>query len=172
MAITGFDLNSFKTNFKGGARAYLFIYQPTMPEENQEAKYLVRATSLPETTIEEILVNWQGADFKMAGKQTFTDWTITFNGDKLYKLRKQFEAWMESINTIGDQINYGVPADYFSDQTLQLLDYDGTVIDSLTLYDAWPKSVGAITLDYSSQDIAQFDVTFTYQYHKFVGGGE
>lgn len=169
MAITGFDLNSFKTNFKGGARSYLFIYQPNLPEDNQEAKYLVKSTTLPETTVEEIIVNWQGADFKMAGKQTFADWTITFNGDKLYKLRKQFETWMKSIMDVDNEIKYGEPTDYFSDQTLQLLDYDGSEIDSLTLYDAWPKTVGAVTLDYSSQEVAQFDVTFTYQYHKFTG---
>ena len=173
MATTGFNLESFKGGFKGGARAYLFMYEPNLVEgAYADGKFLVKSTSLPETSIEEITVNWQGADFKMSGKQTFADWTISFNSDKAYALRKEFEKWMELIQNTGDSdISYGSPEDYFANQTLMLLDYEGNQIDTLTLYDAWPKSVGAVTLDYSSQDISQFDVTFTYQYHKF-GGGE
>jgi len=170
MAITGFDLNAFKSNFQGGARAYLFMYAPNTPTTVDSYKYLVRSTSLPETTLEEIMVNWQGLDYKMSGKQTFTDWTITFNVDKTYNLRKDFEDWIGLAHQIADVHKYGSPSEYMRDQTLILLDYDGSEISQFTLVDAWPKSVGPVTLDYSSQDLAQFDVTFTYQYHKFVKG--
>jgi hypothetical protein len=39
-------------------------------------------------------------------------------------------------------------------------------IMTYNLIKAWPSSVGELALDYGSQDVATFDVTFAYQYHK------
>jgi len=164
-----FDLESFRSQFQGGARAYLFLYKPNIPTSTIDAKFLVRASILPGTTIEEILVNWQGQDFKMAGKKTFTDWTITFNVDKESKLRKDFEDWSDKIHKIrSDENLFGVTTDYFATQSLSMLDYDGSEILEIKLVDAWPKEIAAITLDYSTMDVAQFDVTFTYQFHEIT----
>ena len=70
MAITGFDLESFKANFEGGARQYLFMMRPMFPLNfgitTERSQYLVRATNLPGITLDPIIVNWQGYDFKMA----------------------------------------------------------------------------------------------------------
>ena len=54
-------------------------------------------------------------------------------------------------------------------QNLWMLNYDGSehILD-IELVDAWPKSVSAITLDYSAMDVAQFDVTFGYLYHRIT----
>jgi hypothetical protein len=30
---------------------------------------------------------------------------------------------------------------------------------------AWPQEVGAVSLDYATNDLATFDVNFSYQYH-------
>jgi len=177
--MAGFDINSFKSNFSGGARAYLFMWTPEFPTaistvmESAKVPYLVRATSLPEDSVEEIIVNWQGADFKMAGKRTFTDWTITLNTDKKALIRQDFNSWIQLIHQIDESAThlYGTPGDggstanYFTTQILQMLDYDGVPINTLKLVGTWLKSVSPITLDYSSMDIAQFDITFTYQYH-------
>jgi hypothetical protein len=168
----GFNLEAFKTAFKGGARAYLFSWVPSFPSGvtgYKDAAYLVRSTSLPEDTVEEILVNWQGADFKMAGKRTFSDWTITLNCDRNSEVRQSFEDWVKLIHDVGGSNNYGEPSydGYFTTQTLQMLGYSGEPINTMKLEGAWLKSIGAITLDYSSMDVAQFDITFTYQYHTF-----
>jgi hypothetical protein len=45
------------------------------------------------------------------------------------------------------------------------LDLNGDKLLNVKLINAWPKSIGAITLDYSATDIAQFDVTFSYNQH-------
>jgi hypothetical protein len=176
-----FDLEGFKTGFEGGARGYLFMYEPnaSSPLGNQNRKYLVRATSMPETSEEEIIVNWQGMDFKMSGKKTFNDWTVTFNTDYNALIRIEFEKWSNFVHLTmkgGKYTNiYGKPIDYMFDQKLSMLGYEGERILDVHLIDAWPKSVGAITLDYSAQDVAQFDVTFSYQSHEIdkdiIGGG-
>ena len=167
----GFNLESFKANFTGGARSYLFYYLPRFPGgiaiggmNEEKVTYLVRATSLPENTLEEGMVQWQGFDFKFATKHTYTDFTVTFNVDRKAQIRALFEAWINKIHN--PETNVFAPlAEYLIDQRIQLLDYDGTAIQTYTLYNTWVKTVGPVTLDYSATDVAQFDVTFTYSHH-------
>jgi len=187
-ALTEISIDSFKSNFYGGARAYLFEYVPMFPinlyatgsEQSKSSAYLVKSTTFPEDSVEEIIVNWQGADFKMAGKRTFSDWTISFNVDRNSKLRETFDLWMSNMHSFKAKVDnietagsmrYGNLNEYMITQELSMLDWDGsTVIGSVKMYYAWPKSVGAITLDYSSMEIASFDVTFAYQYHIIESG--
>ena len=167
MAIQGFDLESFTASFDGGARSYLFLYAPNIPGASADVKYLVRASSFPETTLEEIMANWQGQDMKFAAKKTFTDWTLTFNVDLEAQIRQYFEDWTNMIHhTLKETNKFYKPSEYYRDQVLSLLDLNGDFLLDIKLINAWPKSIGAITLDYSSTDVAQFDVTFGYNQHE------
>jgi hypothetical protein len=166
-----FDIESYKSNFRDGARANLFYFLPMIPGDciegdmtNGRTSYLVRSTSLPASTIEEINLNWQGFDFFVGGKHTFSDFTVTFNLDDKGLLRLCFENW---INKIHDPVTneYGTIAFYMFPQRLQLLGYDGTPVMEYLLHHAWPREVAAATLDYSTNDNVQFDVTFRYAYH-------
>jgi hypothetical protein len=47
------------------------------------------------------------------------------------------------------------------------LDYNGTPINEVHIVDAWLKSISEVSLDYSAQDVAQVEITFTYLYHEF-----
>jgi hypothetical protein len=164
----GFNIENFKANFEGGARSYLFYYIPRYPggvsDGGQDITYLVRTTSLPETTLEETIVNWQGFDFKFAAKNTFADFVVTFNVDKDAKVRKLFENWMTKIHN-PETNEFAKASEYMIAQRIQLLDYDGSVVMQYVLHHAWPKSITAITLDYASTEVAQFDVNFSYAYH-------
>lgn len=168
-----FNLENFKANFEGGARSYLFYYIPRFPGgvlqgglTSEKTSYLVRTTSLPENTLEETIVNWQGMDFKFAAKHTYTDFTVTFNVDKDANILKTFESWIDIIHNPATN-EYGNISSYMADQRLKLLDYNGDAVIDYVLYYAWPKTIGAVTLDYASTDTAQFDVTFSYQYHTY-----
>ena len=86
------DIDSYRASFSGGAKAFLFYYKPTFPSEvmgdTESSTYLVRATTLPETAIEEITTNWQGFDYRFAGKYTLgrlMRLRIYFDRDKLCK---------------------------------------------------------------------------------------
>lgn len=169
MASSRFDIDSYKANFTGGSRQYLFYFKPMFPggvegADTELATYLVRSTTLPETVTEEIMVNWQGFDFKFPGKYTYSDWTVTFNTDLEAKVLKMFNSW---ANVIHDPTTnfYKNPVKCMEDQHIDLLGLEGEPITRYTLTGAWPKSVGTATLDYSSNDVVQFDVTFTYIYH-------
>jgi hypothetical protein len=164
-----FDVDSYRANFQGGARQYLFYFKPVFPSglsgaDTEVATYLVRTTTLPETSTEEIVVNWQGFDYKVAGKYTYADWTVTFNVDVDAKIIAMFNNWAALIHDPTTN-KYTFPNEYMVDQQVELLDLQGTPTTKYKLFGTWPKMIGNSNLDYSANDVVQFDVTFTYVYH-------
>lgn len=166
-----FTIDGFKSNFRDGQRSNLFYFLPNFPSDvvvgdmnNDRATYLVRASSLPALTLEEIMLNWQGLDFPIAGKNTFADITVTFNTDLDAYIRQNWDNWVRKIH---DPVTneYALLNEYMLDQRLQLLGNDGEPVLEYTLHHAWPKEVGTSTLDYTANDITQFDVTIRYAYH-------
>lgn len=163
----GFDIDSFRSNFKEGARAYLFYFKPNIPIpgfDMEQATYMVRATNLPEEMFEDIIVPYQGLDYKMAGKRTFAPLTVTFNVDAKADIHSWFVRWVDAINHPVTNVS-APPIVYMQDQTLELLDIEGNVIKTYKLVAAFPGSIGAAALGYDQVEILQFDVEFRYQYH-------
>jgi hypothetical protein len=168
--VRAFNIEAFKAKFGDGAKSSLFYYQPQWPggiaELSQEdAIYLVKTAQMPSTTLEEVTLNWQGFDWKFAGKHTYTDVVITFNVDKDAKVRQTFENWSNLIHNPVTNF-YTEHSVYMIDQRLQMIGYTGNVILEYVLHDAWPKEVSQTTMDYSSTEVATFDVTFSYSYHE------
>lgn len=123
--------------------------------------YLVRATNLPDSTFEEIVVPFPGLPIKMAGTRTFGDWTVSFNVDSEGKLIKAFNSWHNLIFNAETQTPTS-KKQYAKNQQLFILDNYGMATECIELFDAWPKAVGQVTFDYSSSDLATMDVTFSY----------
>ena len=173
-----FSIDNFMSEFEGGAKSFLFVWEPEIKkadgssideQKKRKRRYLVKSSSFPASNVEEIAFEMQGINFKMGGKRTYEDWNLQFNVDKNGYVRKEFEEWMQGIHKITDKENEHFYLDnYSSTQTFKMLKGDGSFSSPLLeikLYNAWPKSIGPIALDYSSTDFAQFDVTFSYQYH-------
>jgi hypothetical protein len=164
----GIDVDAYRSNWTGGAKSYLFYYKPIFPSsidgDTEVSTYLVRSTTVPETAHEEITTNWQGFDFRQAGKAIYSDWSVTFNVDSKAVIHKTFNDWMRLIHDPTSN-TYNPSSIYMKDQELEMLGLDGMSIEKIKLYGAWPKNIGPITLDYSQNDICTFDVTFAYIYH-------
>lgn len=164
----GFNIDAYRANFQGGARSYLFYFKPLFPAEvngdTEKSTYLVRTTSLPETSIDEIPLSWQGFDFKVAGKYTYSDWTVTFNCDANANILGTFHDWAKLIHDPTDN-KATLPSVYMKDQQLELLNLQGEPITKYKLFGVWPKVIGNSSLDYSQNDVVQFDITFSYLYH-------
>ena len=184
-----FDIDSYKTKFVDGARAYLFFAMFTFPPGIDEpvvysnvvmssllsplgygakdnvVPYMVKSTSIPDSTFEELIIPYPGLPYKMAGTRTYGDWTVSFNVDNEGVLLRKFHNWHDWIYEPSN--NYQTGADFYMvDQNLFLLDGTGNATHKIQLVQAWPKSLGAVGLDYSSTDIATIDVSFSYQYYK------
>lgn len=162
----GFNINDMVARYSDFARAYLFYAQISVSPVSIPVNhpYLVSSTSLPAQTIEPIDTNWQGLVYSFGGTNTFEDFTVTFKCDTGQDLRSQFINWMYKIHNPETNV-HGNPAEYFGIVGLSQLSVDGTPIMKYDLINAWPTSVGEITLDYSSKEVSTFDVTFKYTYH-------
>jgi len=165
-----FDIDSFRAQFQGGARQYLFYYKPSFPagvaagSDVEKMTYLVRSTVLPSTNVDDIMLNWQGFDYKIPGKYTYDDFTCTFNVDLDAKILEIFNTWQRLIHDPTTNI-YNLPATVLADQQLELLGLDGKPLTKYKLVGAWPKYIAQVTLDYTANETATFDITFAYVYH-------
>jgi hypothetical protein len=174
---TRFTIDGFKSNMRDVQRSNLFYFLPNFPPDvvvgdmsNDRAVYLVKTTNLPSTTMEEVLLNWQGMDFPFAGKHTFAELPVTFNTDIKSYIRQNFENWINKIhNPVTNE--YALINEYMLDQRLQLLGNDGETVMEFVLHDAWPREVAQATLDYSANEATIFDVTFRYSYHTYSAKG-
>jgi hypothetical protein len=168
-----FGLNGFMRRYEDYSRAYLFkcwIHHLRGRYFVRDQEYLVKSTKLPETTIGELETDWQGNKYKIASTEEFQDFAISFKMDKDDTIRHRFMQWTKDIHD-AETGRHGNPINYFSDITLEHLNGQGRSIMKYVLVGAWPKAVGEVTLDYSSKEVASFDVTFTYQYHYTTRGG-
>ena len=94
MAILGVD--DFKSKIiGGGARPNLFqvtLNFPAYAGGNTElSSFLVRAATLPGSTIPEMIVPFRGRQLKMSGDRVFEPWATTIINDTDFDLRNAME---------------------------------------------------------------------------------
>ncbi len=130
----------------------------------EDFKYFVKSTTLPESNVEETSTFYMGHQYKLSSTRRTNDWTVTFVVDDNAYVLKKFWDWHLLLHNPESGM-YGSAKDYMTDQTIQLLGIDGSPICTYNLFGAWPKSIGQVSLDYATNDFANVDVTFTYQYH-------
>jgi hypothetical protein len=166
------NISDFKAKLAGGgARANQF--KVTMPfpgyaqvgGEIEDLAFLCTSAEIPAMSIGKVDVAFRGRVIKVAGDRTFAAWTINVLNDTNFKLRNAFERWQNGINNMTDNEGLSNPVDYQVDVFVDQLDRNGNTLKSYTLRSAFPTTVGAIPLDYGTNDeIEDFDVTFEYQY--------
>ena len=166
MADSSIEIYIAQNAYRGFQRAYLFEYTPRFPSgESYKSKFLVRSTGVPSRSIEEIVLGWRGNDYKLAGKNTFEDFTVSFNVDADSEIIEKFHDWMNLINTPWMPSTARALEDqYFIDQYLYFIGNSASRAKGFLLRGAWPKSIGSVGLDNTTNDVAVFDVTFSFQY--------
>lgn len=186
----------FKTRLSGGgARSNLFECDIKFPNKsidnsndvdfNLDLRFLIKAASLPSSTISSIPVPFRGRILKLAGDRTFEPWTITVLNDSNFRLRNGFEKWLNYMNRHDDNAGVVDPAKYQSEIIVHQLSRgtrgsdqlpatsdDIQILKSYKLWGAFPTSVSAIDLSYDQADtIEEFTVTFEYQWWDTFDGG-
>ena len=171
MAITGFNIDAFRSNYADLARQYTFVIHLNNPFGSlttEAMKYLVNASSMPGSTIDPIEAHWQGNIMPLASTHTFEDWTVTFKCDAKAQVRKDLLTWQKSIHDPKTNL-HAAPNTYMVDQEAWQLDTSGNPVHKIKLVGAWPTVVGELTLDYSAKDLATFDCSFRYIRHETIG---
>lgn len=169
-------ISAFKANLaQGGARPNQFRVDLTFPAVNggalagQTAQILCKAASLPASTIEDITVSYRGRPVHFAGERSFQPWSVSIYNESNFLIRDAFERWNDLALSY-DATNGAVSSLQYQVQLkVHQLDRNDIPWKTYTFYDAYPTAVGAITLDFDSNNqIEMFDVEFVYNY--FVPG--
>ena len=105
--------------------------------------------------------------YKFAGTQTYGDFQVSFNVDPETLIRYDFVNWVDFIFDPSTNI-HGNPQDYMCTLNVTQLNTEGGENIQYKLVNAWPKAVGAATMDYGTKETLNFDVTFAYQYHQIL----
>lgn len=173
MADPNKSLSNFRTQFMGGARPTLFRVTAQFPpgvdsgQLTSKMSFDCKGAQLPGTTVNPILVPFQGRNVKIAGDRDFQPITLTVINDSDWQLRTAFERWMNLMNGHAENVGATLPKQYQTDFWIEQLDRTGLVIAKYVLVDAFPIDVSAIDLSYESVDtIEEFSVTLEMQYWK------
>jgi hypothetical protein len=174
-------LNEFRNNFFG-VRPNRFLVEGQWPStvespDLSDIYIYVKAADLPGSSIGPIPINWQGRTIKFAGERQYGDWAIMVYDSNISSkdLRSGFERWLEAMsgrNT--NQINYNLVADWvvrYSDvipgstSTPTNTQQPSNFNKSIKLKNCFPVDIGAITLNYDTQDsFAEFTVQMAYDF--------
>ena len=175
-----FTVSSFKSALSragGGARPALFkvtIDHSAYPGESLSSNetILVKAASIPPANIAPLAVNYHGRAYKWTGMRTFDNWTTTILNDESFSIRNKISEWMRDIsgkmncersNSFGDPTSTG--GTYLDgNATVTQLTTDGDNAQTYKFYNLWPTELSAIAVDWSSDMIQEYTVTWCYDY--------
>jgi hypothetical protein len=164
-----FNINELRSNLTfGGAKASLFeviISNPVLGTSDamSKAPFMIKATSLPASTLGMIEVPYFGRKVKLAGDRTFEDWSVTVINDEDFAIRNAMEQWSASINSHRGNLSSYDRLQYKSTATVTQFSKTGTRIRTYEFDGIYPTSVAAIDMAWQTVDeIEEFQVTFAY----------
>ena len=188
MAATAFNVDSFKSKLSGGgARPALFKVSWSGPSgksmglaNNQHL--FVKAASLPASNIAPLVQNYAGRAYKLQGFRTFDPWVVTVINDEDFGIRTKIKQWMEAMSgkmdgtrasvTVagsgppGDTADSTTKVNPYTDgnASVRQLDQNGDITKAYKFHYMWPTELAPIPLDWSSDMIEEYSVTFAYDY--------
>jgi hypothetical protein len=169
-----FNINDFYSSLQfGGARPALFDVLITWPGGIlPEIQFMCRATTIPSATLNIVEQTYFGRALKFAGNRTFEDWNVTIINDEDYLIRKGMEDWSESLNSFEGNVRDSGRLntfDYKGTGTVTHYGKTGNVIRRYEVRGLVPASVAAMPMDWSTDEIQTFDVTFAMDYWQTIG---
>lgn len=127
--------------------------------------FLIKATTLPASTITPIEVAWRGRMAKVAGERVFANWNVTIINDGKFLIRSALERWSNLI--IEHEATNGTipPNSYTADMVVSQLDRNDIVLRKYTMSNCWPAQISEIGLDFANTgSIEEYQVEFSVDY--------
>jgi len=165
-------IDFFRAQLKGGgARPTQFrviLAFPDFVQANGAVKageFLIKASSLPASTIQPIDVPFRGRAAKLAGERIFANWNVVVLNDNDFLIRNALEAWSKGVLDHASTGGRIVPASYTADLTVQQLDRNDNPIKEYKFSNCFPQNISEIALDFGdTTQIEQFQCEFSVDY--------
>jgi hypothetical protein len=153
---------------KGLARSNRYeVIIPRFPASSANGERLLTlfcdATNLPGMNILTQPQRFYGEAWELPYERSFDPVTLSFYMDSNFEIKEGFDRWQSRIiNPTSRSINYY--NDYVQDIEIRVLNVDDRIPYSLTLYEAYPKTINSIQLDAAARDVMKLQVVMQYRY--------
>lgn len=168
-----------------GARAAKFaITGISDPFDTRQEKYLIIKTAqFPGKFHDVIDFKYKGRNIPIKGQTRYDNtWTCSFYLEESHELRDMFMNWIEALdqhhnmsdllpNSVMQAKNRFNSSSYTSTITLVQVNFDDDDQHTAAyqLYNAFPKSISSIDVDYSNTgSILEYTVEFSYSHFNFI----
>jgi len=159
----------------GGARSSLFKVTWTFPDgvgavSGEKLQFMCKSSLIPSSQVNKVEVDYMGRKIKLAGtRPEFEDWTVTIINDEDFAIRNDLEKWMNLMNGHIDNQQLVSPNDYKADGTVTQLSKDGSKLREYKFKGIFPTDIAQIDLSWDSEDIEEFEVTFSVDWWEVSG---
>lgn len=173
-----FDVNEIRAQMTfGGQRPTNFqvqIQNPANAIADIKTSFMVRASTIPESTLGTIQVPYFGRKIKLAGNRVFGPWTVTVMNDEDFLVRNALEQWSNEINSHKENLTgFGTASPLLYKSQAQVTQFSKTGLPT-RIYQfngIWPSQVSQMEVDWNATDtIQEFQVVFEYDYWTISGG--
>ena len=120
---------------------------------------------LPGTNINTADLRTYGEVRKAPYERLYEDINMSFYVDTDMSVKTFFDFWIEQIQNPGTR-NFNYYDNYTADITIEVQDLQNKTRYNMKLFEAFPKSIGAVQMDYNSKDIMKLSVNFAYKYYQ------
>lgn len=155
----------------GGARPSQFVVSLTFPTwvaagtAGQAGQFLVKATTLPASTITPIDVPFRGRIAKIAGERMFSNWQVTVLNDNDFLIRDALERWSAGILNHSRTNGIVAPTEYTADMFVTQLDRNDNALKTYRFFNCYPQNISEIGLDFgNTNQVEEFGVEFSVDY--------
>ena len=172
-------IDSFRSALTGGgARPSQFQVALTFPNGMQNVAainagvFLIKAATLPASSIQSIEVPFRGRMAKIAGERVFGNWQVQILNDTDFLVRKSLEYWSSQILNHGNTTGIVNPSDYTATLTVTQLGRDDVPLRVYQMFNCFPTHIGEIGLDFANAaSIQEYPVEFSVDYWLPISDG-
>ena len=161
-------LNDFISKVKqdGLARTnrYTVLFTGFTTGRSRDAMLMCDQVQLPGTNYNTADMRTFGETRKAPYERLYDDVNMSFYVDTSMTVKKFFDDWMTWIQDPTTR-NFYYYDDYTADIIIEVQDLKNRSRYGIKLFEAYPKSIGAIQMDYASKDIMKLSVNFAYKYY-------
>ena len=163
-------LNSFVSKVKsnGLARTNRYVVYFNLPWESdsnlRDTLLFCDQVQIPGTNFNTSDMRTYGEIRKAPYERLYEDINMSFYVDKEMKNKIMFDRWLNQIQNPNTR-NFNYYDNYVTNIVIEVQDLKNQSRYGIKLYEAFPKSIGAIQLDYAGKDVMKLSVNFAYKYY-------
>lgn len=98
-------------------------------------------------------------------EKLYGDIQMSFYVDNNMTVKRMFDDWMNLIQSPNSR-NFAYYDDYTTDMQIEVQDTRDRLRHRTYIYEAYPKTISAVQMDYASKDVMKLQVNMQYKYWK------